>query len=225
MPQIVEPGEIKDTIENIVARALRDILIVSPVIQLTESMFIKIAEASVRSVKISILCATMPDPAAAKLLSVIKNLRLNVSENINAKCYFNESSALITSMGLDDMINTMAINTGIMISTTDDNGLYNSLLKCFQKQFNSSLRVLLDPCSDEQKIVSETTYRGFCISCGMPVTFNQSRPYCNMCRKDFESGADDIPADFCHSCGKKHAVSLKENLCFICRISCTSVSD
>lgn len=219
MPQLIESHEIAAEIELIISQAGHDILIASPVIHLTESLFIKLAEASVRGVKIKILCGTVPDPAATRLLSVLKNLALICAENMNARCYFNESRVLITSMGLDDMLNTMAVNTGFLLTADNDNELYGTIRRVIETVSGNGIQILLEPGSDEHKITSDAIYRGFCVGCGMPVTFNPARPYCNMCRNIFASDAHDTPGNFCHSCGCESPVTITQTLCIKCRAS------
>lgn len=217
MPEALESAIIANEIENIITMSGEYILFVSPGIHLTEPVFIKLAEASVRGVRITILSGTVPDPAATRLLSVIKNLALICVENLNARCYFNESRLIITSMGLDDMVNSSAVNTGIMLKADSD--LYNSIRREFEAVSGSGIKIILEPGSDEHKISSDATYRGFCIGCGMPVTFNPARPYCNMCRNTFSSDSHDTPGNYCHSCGCESPVTITQNICIKCSAS------
>ncbi len=219
MPKPVESGNIITEIEQIITRARQYILIASPIINFTESVFIKLAGASALGVNINILAGSAPDPAAASLLSVLKNLKLACVENMNSRCYLNESMLLITSMGLTDMDNAPALNTAVMFTTEDDKIIYDAVRNTLGKESSQGVQILLEPGSNEQKISTDKTYRGFCIGCRMPVTFNPGKPYCSMCRKLFESTGNDIRGNYCHSCGSEYAVTLSESTCRGCKAS------
>lgn len=215
MPKPVESENIVSEIEQIITMARQYILIASPVIHFTESVFIKLAGASALGVNINILAGSAPDPAAASLLSVMKNINLTCSENMNARCYLNEGRILITSMGLSDMDSAPAVNTAVLFTAEDDKIIYDTVRSVMEKASSQGVKIIIGPGSDEHKISTDKTYRGFCIGCRMPVTFNPDKPYCSMCRKLFESGGS-TSGNFCHSCGAEYDITLGNNLCAEC---------
>lgn len=216
MPETVESGNIVNEIEQVISRARQFMVIASPVINLTENMFIKLAGASALGVKINFLTGTVPDPAVTRLLSVLKNLTLTYVENMNARCYLNESLLLVTSMSLDDMSVISSTDIAVLFTVNKDKEIYDSVIRSIEEVKLKGIKIMFEPGSDEQIISTDKTYRGFCVLCRMPVTFNPVKPYCGACRKVYESG-ESTCGNFCHSCGADYAAALENNLCNKCR--------
>lgn len=216
MPELIASPQIPGTIELITEQAGSVIYIVSPEIHLTETLFMNLAQASSRGVSIHILCGTVPEPAAARLLSVLKNVTLGCVDNMNSRCYFNEQLMAVTSMELENTVNSSAMNTGILISKINDSHLYNSILKEIDAALLGSVKLRFSADGGETLEVPDAVYRGFCIGCGMPVTFNPERPFCNMCRHNYTSAGNNERGGFCHSCGCPCDVTLSQSLCRKC---------
>ncbi|HQO41101.1 MAG TPA: hypothetical protein PK986_11575, partial [Spirochaetota bacterium] len=152
-----------------------------------------------------------------RLLSVIQNMTLTCVENMNACIYLNEKMMLLTSAGIDRISFQSDINTAVTFSAGDDCKIYNAIKTSIEKASLQGIKIMLQPGSDMQIISADKMYRGFCILCRMPVTFNASKPLCSMCSRTCDQAAIN-PGQFCHSCGTEVKVTMKDPLCGKCHI-------
>lgn len=216
MPQFIEPDEIITRILLLVEQAQHEFWLVSPDIHLTEPVFIRLAGASARGVKLNILMGTEPDPVTAQLLSVLQNTGLSCMGNLNVRCYFNEENIVVTSMSLGDMQGPANHDIALFISTRYDTELYNAIRSYIDSLFLCSVGIGLIPGSPDHTLKAEGKYRGFCIDCAMPVSYNMERPFCPACGKPDVGTGKNYRGNYCHSCGKQYAVTVSFPLCDEC---------
>lgn len=135
-----------------------------------------------------------------------------VCENLHAKIYMSEQSALVTSMNLytysSDNSHEIALNI-------TDAGLARQIRRYVTDSFLVSAN-LINAKKDAGKVsIKESS--GFCIRCGQRMTFNRNQP---LCPEDFEVWAnqrnESYPENFCHSCGSPTAVNSARPLCEEC---------
>ena len=216
MPQFIQPDDIIPQMELLIDQTRETVWFVSPDIHLTEPVFVKLGGASARGVKINIFIGTEPDPLAAQLLSVIQNVELYCLENLNARCYLNEENMLITSMSLGDMQGPVKHDIAILINSTIDSELNNTIRADIDSMVISYVGIGLIPGSGDHTLKADAMYQGFCISCGMPVSYNTENPFCQMCGRSVRTANEDFNGFYCHSCGTEFSVNTPVPLCAEC---------
>ncbi|MDP1747763.1 MAG: phospholipase D family protein [Bacteroidota bacterium] len=147
-------------------------------------------------------------------------VRTSICSNLHAKCYINESEAIITSMNLYEFSQQNNNEMGIHITKVDDSELYNDTLIEVNRLITISkeIRVSIQeiPSAHQNKTEkknAEITYssekpfnksNAFCIRTGVHIPFNIERPFSYDAYKKWNEFANiDYPEKFCHFSGEK----------------------
>ncbi len=170
------------------------------------------------------------------------NIRTSFREHLHAKCYMNESHALITSMNLYEFSQQNNDEMGILVSKEEDIGLYNAIEKDADRILRLSHEFKLQvtrvddgddglpreqptnsvrseskhesTSSRRQTILPET---GFCLRCGTEIPCSLSRPYCNTHYRSWARYKnEDYEEKHCHTCDSEHTSSVAKPVCLSC---------
>lgn len=215
-------------VENILISAKRQLGLISPYLQLSPILSQRLKEASERGVKIVVIYGKNElKPKEQAVLEGLPNLSLYYLENLHAKCYFNETSMVVTSMNLYEFSEKNNREMGIFIEFAADKELYKeafaecrSIFKAAQLKF--PLQPLpVNPQEQQEQVVqstaSELPTKGFCIRCGVDLPFNPTKPLCKKCFSSWAEWEDeDYREKCCHCCGKENRTSMAKPLCYSC---------
>ena len=157
-------------------------------------------------------------------------IRTSFREHLHAKCYMNESRALITSMNLYEFSQQNNDEMGILLDRGDDTELYGAV-----KREAERILELSDEPEDRVTRVDESEANGepsrsggagrqstlpemgYCLRCAETVPFSFERPYDG---RHYSSWAKfknkDYEENHCHTCGKVHKTSMAKPLCLKC---------
>lgn len=158
------------------------------------------------------------------------SIRSSFCNNLHAKCYLNESEALITSMNLYEFSQVNNEEMGILISKAEDAALYASVYEDVMRLFrisqeirvtveqvvkqNTDAEVKVRPSGPVKVAVPE---KGVCIRCKRDLKTDPTHPYCKDCYgtwKQFEN--PDYGEKFCHLCGKSNDSTIRKPACRDC---------
>src|SRR3954468_23627543 len=88
-------------LENIIKDAKRQLMLVSPFLQLSKTLSERLKDTSNRGVETVIIYGINElKPNEMKQLTELRNIKLYYHQNLHAKCYFNETRMEITSMNM-----------------------------------------------------------------------------------------------------------------------------
>ncbi len=165
------------------------------------------------------------------------DIRTSFREPLHAKCYMNDTHALITSMNLYDFSQQNNDEMGILVSAEEDPELYEDIKKeaeyILRQSENVRINVTrIDDSDDlpqnkpsrseprgepERKQQAALPDSGFCLRCAVEIPSALDRPYCN---SDYRSWArfknKDYEEKHCHTCGAEHATSMAKPVCLSC---------
>ena len=169
------------------------------------------------------------------------DVRTLFREHLHAKCYMNDSHALITSMNLYEFSQQNNDEMGILVSAEDDEKLYKAIKAEADHILRLSKNVRLNvtlvngddgPVQGGQDSAARTETKteqgktgrrkalpelGFCLRCGTEIPFDLRRPYCG---SDYRSWArfknEEYEEKHCHACGEEHATSMAKPVCISC---------
>ena len=137
---------------------------------------------------------------------------ISFRKHLHAKCYMNDSHALVTSMNLYEFSQVNNDEMGILVSVQDDRELYQEIKAEADHILGQSLAARTEP-------VGKTTQAGsgFCLRCASATPFDLGRPYCN---SHYRSWArfkrEEYQEKHCHACGKEHGTSKAKPVCLSC---------
>ena len=214
-------------IENIILRAKRKLILVSPYLQISKTFFERLKDANNRGVKIKILYGKNDLKYNEKeMLAALDKLEIYYFDNLHAKCYFNESEMVITSMNMYEFSEKNNREMGVFITRAKDQELFdNAVNETLSIMHSSEKEDLLkaqrennsqNSNKDHWAIGIDNTY-GFCIRCGDQIEFNPDKPYCWNCYdvwRQYEN--EDFLERFCHKCGDPESSSMAKPQCYEC---------
>ncbi len=221
MPELLDSKETSDLIEKIITSADETVYLIFPVFRFSHKIYEFLKNTSNRGTGIIIVFRTDELTPVEKIhIAELHNIEVYCSSELNACCYFNESEMLFSSMNINDIHERKSGDINLYFDKINDEKIYNEIkVKC-QALIESSVQLV--PGNNEKSGNSNDPeiYHGFCIRCGMPVTFNLNRPYCRQCLADYKNIKTE---NYCHLCAEKMPVSAENPLCDRCIIKISNV--
>ena len=168
-------------------------------------------------------------------------IRTRFREHLHAKCYMNETHALITSMNLYEFSQQNNDEMGILVSAEEDRDLYQSIKDDVQRilELSKPTKIRITsindgddlpweqpdnsiPSSPNRESVSDQRQTllpefGFCLRCGTEIPCSLDRPYCNTHYRSWARYKnEDYEEKHCHTCGSDHSSSMAKPVCLSC---------
>ncbi len=146
-------------------------------------------------------------------------VRTSICPTLHAKCYLNESEAIVTSMNLFSFSQQNNDEMGIHVTKAEDKELYNSISEEAQRLLTISEEIRVSVKKVPAVTEKETEKRknkvkatnktktnkqtGYCIRTGVEVPFNIEKPMSYGAYKLWNKYGDpDYPEKFCHFSGE-----------------------
>jgi len=233
--------------EAIINDADRSIVLISPYIKIPDSLFQNLLAADKKGIRTTLIFGKSKlDPDVRKQLSRLQNVALYFLNNLHAKCYFNESQMVITSLNLYDYSEQNNREMGILISRQEDKEAFNEAVREAQMIMNLAEQQYLHQRTSEMippKTVKRPTPTPKETTAGLGATLLRGfsdivlqavglgKGYCIGCNTkiDYDEFRPYCPdcykqwvvnkkqnATFCHSCGKHFKTSMNKPVCLSC---------
>ena len=180
-------------------------------------------------------------PGERAWLDSLPSIRTSFCQNLHAKCYLNEKTALLTSMNLYEFSQANNREMGILASREADPDLYGKIYEEVQ-------RIIRAGAEEKPRTPDATPWRrpetrnptptqttpqptappaatvpmalmGHCIRCRENIPLNPRQPYCKACFakwKRFDNGSYTREELHCHQCGRNHRTTMPRPLCDTC---------
>lgn len=215
-------------IENVIIEAKTRLVLVSPYLQLSKTFYERLKDASNKKVSITIIYGKDDlKPNERNSLAELKGVELYFFENLHAKCYFNESKMVITSMNMYEFSEKNNREMGVLIEKNKDPEIYDKAIAETQSIIQSAEQIALNksnrPLYIENKKQPEPNQpknkskRGYCIRCQTRIDFDTYRPLCADCYSTWVQFANpDYKENVCHRCGEFEETSMNRPLCYDC---------
>ena len=209
MARFLNTEEISSELSRIIDSGDGRLLLISPFLRLNRRLreALELQDRKKRDIRI-VYGKSDLHPEESEWLASTK-IRTSFREHLHAKCYMNESRALITSMNLYEFSQQNNDEMGILLDRGDDTELYGAV-----KREAERILELSDEPKEEPGTLPEM---GFCLRCAEKVPFSLERPYCD---KHYSSWTKfknkDYEENYCHACGKDHKTSMAKPLCLKC---------
>ncbi|NEN25354.1 hypothetical protein G3O08_17805 [Cryomorpha ignava] len=214
-------------IEQLISGSKRQLVLVSPYLQLSKTFIERLCDAENRGVKIHIIYGKDELKSNEKQsLSRMPNLNLYYSHNLHAKCYLNESEMVITSMNMYEFSEKNNREMGVLISRKDDLDVYNdavieiqSIIKSSEPRelFKNKIERREEYHQNNPAVKSVQNTSGVCIRCSTDIPLNPEKPYCYSCYEIWSCyNNPDYREYACHSCGNDEPTSMFYPLCLDC---------
>lgn len=216
-------------IEKIIIEAKSKLFLVSPFLQISKIFYERLKDAANRKVAIKIIYGKDElKPNEKNSLAELANIELFYFENLHAKCYFNETKMVITSMNMYAFSEKNNREMGVLIDKSNDKELFDKAvdetfsiiqsseqipLKKMGRAIYQSDRKQTDPTSKKyEKII-----RGYCIRCQARISYDPHKPYCGDCFSVWAQFQNpDYQETACHRCGEFEVTSMNNPQCYNC---------
>lgn len=229
MADFLTTAAVVQKIDGIITGARKKLVLVSPYLQLSKTVVERLQDASRRKVMLVLVCREkdLKEEERETLLK-LENLTLYFSENLHAKCYFNEKEMVITSMNLYEFSQQ---NREMGIFLTKREPAYKgavaetkSIIAAAQEQTSSVRRDLGSAGTSKGVIEKRGRYRkakkqseGYCIRCAEVINHHPAYPLCPSCYARWVRYKDEnYPEKHCHTCGRDEDTSFAKPRCYKC---------
>jgi len=131
--------------------------------------------------------------------------------NLHAKCYLNESNAIVTSLNLHEYSQKTNREMGALANINDDPTFYEDVLREAEIIINSADPVKRNGLTEKfpisidiaSKSKSKTHY-GYCIRTGKEIPFDTDKPFCYEAFNTWSIYRDpNYPEKYCHFSGER----------------------
>lgn len=214
-------------IENIILEARTKLVLVSPYLQLSKTFYERLKDCSNKGVAIKIVYGKDDlKPNERNSLAELKNVELFYFDNLHAKCYFNETKMVITSMNMYEFSEKNNREMGVLINRNTDKELFDKAVEETASIIQSAEPVALKKA--DRKIYTNTQQtntsvspkkqvRGYCIRCETRIHFDPNKPYCPECFSIWAQYENpEYTETVCHRCGEYEGTSMNKPQCYTC---------
>jgi len=211
-------------LQQLINQAQDTLILISPYLKVNERLRQSLDDKDRMKIDIRVVYGKNElQPDQINWLKSLKFVRTSFCENLHAKCYLNESEAIITSMNLYEYSQVNNQEMGVYVTTTSDPQLYDEIYNEARRliRISDEIRLSVEKVVEPEvkpmtKPVAENE-KGFCIRCQKEIVLNSSAPYCIDCYKNWKKYENPAyPEKYCHICGKDHASMMNKPVCYAC---------
>ncbi|HKO80657.1 MAG TPA: phospholipase D family protein [Chitinophagaceae bacterium] len=215
-------------IENIILEAKTKLVLVSPYLQISKTFYERLKDASSKKVAITIIYGKDDlKPNQRNSLAELKGIQLFFFENLHAKCYFNETKMVITSMNMYEFSEKNNREMGVLIDSTVDKDLFQKAVSETRSIMQSAEQIVLKKTdrSIYQESKKQANYKqvqhniitGYCIRCETRIDYDPNKPYCGDCYMIWAQFQNpDYQENVCHRCGEYETTTMNKPQCYNC---------
>jgi len=234
MAEFLTTSGVTFNLEQIITGSQEKLILISPYLRVNDRLKQLLEDRDRLKLDIRIIYGKSDlHPDEIKWLRTLTYVRTSYSKNLHAKCFLNESEALITSMNLYEFSQVNNEEMGILVKRDDDPKLYSDIRDNAEQLIRFSdevrLEVELVPArktkaetakkkpAARKKSAAPKTAKGHCIRCGDDIPLNQERPLCDQHYRSWARYENpDYPEKVCHSCGKDNDSTYVKPFCRTC---------
>lgn len=194
MAEFLDTTGISYKLEQMIKATEKKLVLISPFLKLNKRIREHLAYKSNEGVEIQVIYGKKDlNDEEFDWLKKLPNIKINFCENLHAKCYLNESKALITSMNLYNFSQANNNEMGIYTDKNTDANLFNDvgqevkrLTKISEEKIdNINSNNVPEGASEEmEKEIEEMEAMisdSYCIRCADDIAFDLSSPYYYNC--------------------------------------------
>ena len=232
MAEFLTTTGISYNLEELIKNSDEKLFLVSPYLQIAGSLKHLIEERDLRKIDIRVVYRKDNKINAEDMsfLQELTSVKISACENLHAKCYLNENTAIIASMNLYQYSQQNNREMGIKVEKEKEPDLYNNIFKevmvilqTSQQPEFSVKKIETDAPTASKKVPTKINKKhqkkdmGFCIRCGNDLKFNPEKPLCYKCFKSWGKYSNpEYTEKFCHACGNEHNSTVAKPVCYAC---------
>ena len=154
MAKFLDTTGISYHLQQLINQSQNSLILISPYLKINERLRQSLEDKDRMKIDIRIVYGKSElQPDQINWLKTLKSVRTSFCENLHAKCYMNESEAIVTSMNLYEFSQVNNHEMGIYVSKAEDQQLYEDISKETSRLFRIGEEVRLSA----DKIVEHET--------------------------------------------------------------------
>jgi hypothetical protein len=225
--KFLETTGISHHLQQLIDQANETLVLISPYLKVNDRLRYSLEDRDRMKIDIRIVYGKSElQPEQINWLRGLKFVRTSFCESLHAKCYLNESEAIITSMNLYEYSQVNNEEMGVYVTKEGDPQLYDEIYQSARRLIRISDEVRLsvekvkpqeERLADPQTSPPATSTGGYCLRCGAAISLNPQAPYCLEHYKSWKRYENrDYQEKHCHICGKEHVSSMNRPVCLDC---------
>lgn len=218
-------------LEGLIKAAREKLILISPFLKVNERLRQLLEDKDRDKIDIRVVYGKNElQPDENNWLKSKASVRSSFCKNLHAKCFLNESEALITSMNLYEFSQVNNEEMGVLVSKAEDAAMYAAVYDEAMRliRISEEVRVTVEKIAQVEVETAakprraapakgSAPERGSCIRCKAEIKANPSHPFCRDCYakwKQYENA--DYEEKVCHLCSKSHKTTMRKPVCFDC---------
>lgn len=225
MAKFIKNKGLVSKIEDLIQESKEFLIIVCPYYRIPINQLQDLYDAGNRGVKIFLIYSKAElKPFEVNKLRLIKNLNVRYIENLHAKCYVNDTEAIISTMNLHEFSMEHNIEMGVLFGKKHDKDNYSKVEAEIQRIYRRSVPQSVDQLEEGiiprlynqlNPLIATTKalgyvekkwsgrHYGYCIRTGQKVDFNIAKPLSSEAYREWAKyGNEDYPENYCHLTGE-----------------------
>jgi phosphatidylserine/phosphatidylglycerophosphate/cardiolipin synthase-like enzyme len=210
MSKFLNTSGVSYYLEELIKNTKDKLTLVSPYLQFNDRIKEHIRNLNIQKKDIRIIYRENKlHPEENNWLADQIGVRTSICKNLHAKCYINESEAIITSMNLYEFSQLNNNEMGIHFTKEQDGDLYKATFEEVQRLLTISeeVRVTVQKVNEKKEVKKDLqgkeAGKGFCVRTGVSIPFNIEKPLSIEAFKKWnEYGDVDYPEKYCHFSGE-----------------------
>jgi len=231
MAEFLTTSGITFRLEGLIKAAKEKLILISPFLRVNERIRQLIEDKDREKIDIRVVYGKNElQPEENNWLKSKASVRSSFCKNLHAKCFLNESEALITSMNLYEFSQVNNEEMGILVTKVADPELYARVVEEAMRliRISDEVRVTVEKVVPAESEVARKPRRGssvpppkpesgVCIRCRKDLKADPSHPYCRDCYATWKQFANpEFEEKHCHLCGKPNRSTLRKPTCYDC---------
>jgi hypothetical protein len=227
MARFLETTGISHHLQQLIDQANESLVLISPYLKVNDRLRYSLEDKDRMKIDIRIVYGKSElQPEQINWLRGLKYVRTSFCENLHAKCYLNESEAIITSMNLYEYSQVNNEEMGVYVTKEGDPKLYDEIYQSARRliRISDEVRLSIEKVPPQEERPAETpsspaaTHNsGYCLRCGTTISLNPQAPYCLEHYRSWKRYENrEYPENCCHICGKEHQSSMSRPVCIDC---------
>lgn len=228
MAKFLDTTGVSYHLQQLINQSQDTLILISPYLKINERLRQSLDDKDRMKIDIRVVYGKNElQPDQINWLKSLKSVRTSFCENLHAKCYLNESEAIVTSMNLYEFSQVNNQEMGIYVTKADDPQLYDEIYNEARRliRISDEVRLSVEKIVEAEVKTAERTgdkkaangEKGVCIRCKKEIALNPSAPYCVECYKSWKKYENySYQEKYCHICGKDNVSTINKPVCIDC---------
>lgn len=240
MAKFLDTTGVSYHLQQLINNAKEMLILVSPYLKLNDRIRDSLGDSDRLRIRIDIIYGkTELQPSETEWLRNT-SIRTSFCKNLHAKCYMNETEAILTSMNLYEFSEVNNNEMGIHVLRESDPELFSAIYEEVKRILRKSelVQINVSKIINPEAVVAEkakatenppskpkqattatekTSPAGACIRCATAIPLDPTHPYCRACFTSWKSYENpEYKEKHCHVCGGDNPSTMLKPVCYPC---------